>query len=149
MTHTWQTLAVAATLAALPAHAQMYKCVDERGVTHYTDKPVPGCKGGPAEIRSQPPASGKDAARGQDVSRQEQEFRARQVDRAQQERNEAVALEQRKRRCSNLQVEYQFYGSDRRIARVNEKGERTYVEDADRQRRAAQLKSEIDRDCRF
>jgi hypothetical protein len=23
---------------ALPAAAQMYKCVDERGVTHYSDK---------------------------------------------------------------------------------------------------------------
>lgn len=40
-------LAFAALLAvSLPVQAQLYKCVDERGRTHYTDKPLPGCKGG-------------------------------------------------------------------------------------------------------
>ena len=33
-------------LACAPAYAQMYKCVDSRGVTHYSDKPLPpSCKG--------------------------------------------------------------------------------------------------------
>jgi len=31
-------------LAAPPAQAQMYKCVDARGKTQYSDKPIPGCK---------------------------------------------------------------------------------------------------------
>jgi len=31
-------------LVALPAAAQMVKCVDERGRTHYTDKPEIDCK---------------------------------------------------------------------------------------------------------
>jgi hypothetical protein len=30
-------------VAAFPAAAQLHKCIDERGRTHYTDKPVPGC----------------------------------------------------------------------------------------------------------
>ena len=34
----------------LPVLAQMYKCVDERGVTSYSDKPRPGCKGGEVDI---------------------------------------------------------------------------------------------------
>lgn len=33
-----------AAFAASAAHAQMYKCVDERGKTNYSDKPQPGCK---------------------------------------------------------------------------------------------------------
>jgi hypothetical protein len=34
----------------------MYKCVDQRGVTHYSDKPMPpSCKGGVAKIRATPP----------------------------------------------------------------------------------------------
>jgi len=39
-------LAAAVCLLALvtPAHAQMYKCVDERGRTLYSDKPIPNCK---------------------------------------------------------------------------------------------------------
>lgn len=28
----------------LPAHAQMYKCVDARGKIQYSDKPIPGCR---------------------------------------------------------------------------------------------------------
>lgn len=40
-----KSLALAALVAlAFPAHAQLYKCVDERGKTHYSDKPIPGCK---------------------------------------------------------------------------------------------------------
>jgi hypothetical protein len=43
-------------LACAPAYAQMYKCVDERGVTHYSDKPLPpSCKGGAVKIRGTPP----------------------------------------------------------------------------------------------
>jgi hypothetical protein len=30
--------------ASLPAAAQVYKCVDSRGKSHYSDKPVAGCK---------------------------------------------------------------------------------------------------------
>jgi hypothetical protein len=55
-----RTLALTALLVACaPAHAQMYKCVDERGVTHYSDKPLPPtCKGGAVKIRGTPPSTG-------------------------------------------------------------------------------------------
>ena len=55
-----KTLALAVLLlACAPAYAQIYKCVDERGVTHYSDKPMPpSCKGGVAKIRAAPPSSG-------------------------------------------------------------------------------------------
>ena len=49
-------------LLCLPAHAQLTKCVDERGRVHYTDKPIPGCKPTvqqPAPAQ-QPPAAKKD-----------------------------------------------------------------------------------------
>ncbi len=46
-------------LACAPASAQMYKCVDARGVTHYSDKPLPpSCKGGEVKIRATPPSTG-------------------------------------------------------------------------------------------
>jgi len=55
-----RTLALTVLLVACaPAHAQMYKCVDERGVTHYSDKPLPPtCKGGAVKIRATPPSTG-------------------------------------------------------------------------------------------
>ena len=36
---------------AAPAHAQMYKCVDARGVTQYSDKPCPDGKGREVDIQ--------------------------------------------------------------------------------------------------
>jgi uncharacterized protein DUF4124 len=39
---------------ALPAQAQLYKCVDARGKTQYTDKPIPGCR---AEKTTEAPAA--------------------------------------------------------------------------------------------
>jgi hypothetical protein len=53
-----KTLALTALLlACAPAYAQMYKCVDPRGVTHYSDKPLPpSCKGGAVKIRATPPS---------------------------------------------------------------------------------------------
>ena len=37
-------LLLALLLTTTHALAQLHKCIDERGRTQYTDKPVPGCK---------------------------------------------------------------------------------------------------------
>lgn len=43
-------------LTAMTAHAQkVYRCVDSRGATYYTEKPGPGCK--PTSIDSKPEAA--------------------------------------------------------------------------------------------
>jgi hypothetical protein len=140
-------IAAIALLATASAHAQMYKCVDERGTTHYTDKPGPECKGGKVDIRPAPPISGKLEERKEDLGAAERDFRQRQVDQAHQDRDDARKQETQKRRCANMHAEYQRLTSGRRLARVNEKGERIYVEDAERDRRAVQLKTDIARTC--
>lgn len=57
-------LVLAAMLAVSPAaQAQLYKCVDAKGRTHYTDKPLADCRGAtPSEIKP-PPAPPRQAAR--------------------------------------------------------------------------------------
>jgi hypothetical protein len=51
---------VALLLAASPAaFAQMYKCVDAKGKTQYSDKPLPGCKSTLIKGEAPPPAPGK------------------------------------------------------------------------------------------
>jgi len=140
-------IAVLGLLAAAPVHAQMYKCVDDRGVTHYTDKPGPECKSEKVDIRPAPPLSGKLEERKEDLAGQEREFRQRQIDQARQDKQDARDLEAQKRRCAGMHAEYQRLTSGYRVARVNEKGERVFMEDADRDKRAAQLKSDIARNC--
>lgn len=54
-----------ALLAASPpaAFAELYKCVDARGKTQYSDKPLPGCKA--AAVKGErPAAAAKPAPRG-------------------------------------------------------------------------------------
>lgn len=138
-----------AAMTAVSVHAQMHKCVDDRGITHYTDKPAPDCKGGPVDIRAAPPISGKVEQRQEDLTGAERDFRLRQIDRARQDQDEARKLDAQKRRCASMHSEYQRLTSGRRLARTNEKGERIYVEDTERDKRAAQLKSDIARQCPF
>lgn len=127
-------------LAAFPTWAQMYKCVDERGVTHYTDKPQPGCAGGQIDIRPIPPVSGKEPARSSSLPGEDAEFRRRQMLREQAEAREKAALTQR---CTNLRAEYALLDSGVPIIKSNERGERVYLEDATRDARMAQIREEI------
>ena len=52
-------------LAALSAHAQLYRCVDARGKVYYGDKPAQGCRAlarqenAPAQPRPAPKAAAK------------------------------------------------------------------------------------------
>jgi hypothetical protein len=141
------TVLLAALLAAGAAEAQMYKCLDARGITQYSDKPCPGGRGKEVDIRGQPPISGKLAPQDEDLKREEREFQRRQGQRERDAQAEAKADEQRRRKCASLQGELRRLGEQRRIASVNAQGERVFVDDATRERRMEQLRAEIARNC--
>lgn len=126
--------------ATCPSHAQMYKCVDERGVTHYSETPRPGCKGGKVDIRPIPPVSGNAAARPNDLAGQNAEFKRRQIEREESEGREKAALAQR---CARLRYELGVLSSGTRIFETTSQGERVYLDDAARDARLVQLKQEV------
>lgn len=132
---------LAALLAALgPAHAQMYKCVDERGVTHYSDKPRPGCKGGEVDIRPIPSVSGKVTERREDLAGRDADFKRRQSEQARAEAKDKAVLD---RRCAQLRREYGWLSGGTRISKLNAKGEREYMDDATRDQRLAQMREHL------
>ena len=135
-----RTLALAALFLALPAHAQMYMCVDERGVTHYTDKPRPGCKGGKVDIQPIPSLSGQTVPPSGDVATQDAEFKRRQIEGAQSEEKEKAALEQR---CVRLRQELDFLSHGGRISNMDAQGRRVYIDDTTRAARLAQVKEQL------
>ncbi len=147
MVKLWALVAAVAAISAAPVHAQVVKCVDASGVTHYTDKPPPGCKGGAVDIKAAPPISGKVQESKENVSDAEREFQRRRLDRERKEQQDASKLEAQKRRCTSMRADYQNLTSARRVVRTNEKGERVDVDAADVERRVAQLKAEISRSC--
>lgn len=127
---------------AFPAWAQMYKCVDERGVTHYSDQPRPGCKGGKVEIQASPPISGsvQPPPAAEDLARQNADFRRRQIEREQIETSDKTALEER---CARLRHEHTVLASGIRLFKLNSQGEREYYEDPTRDARLLKLKEEL------
>lgn len=140
-------LFAALMVLALPAHAQMVKCVDERGVVHYTDKPRPGCKGGEVNIQGQPPISGTLQPRTLDPAREEQEFQRRRIQADREEQGEARQREARQRRCASMHSELQRLTSQRRLVTVTPQGERQFLDDKAREARADSLRTDISRQC--
>lgn len=138
---------LAILLLALPAQAQMYKCVDARGVTAYSDKPCPGGKGKEVDIQGQPPISGKVAPHGEDLKAAERDFQKREAQRERERRAEAKSLQERQKRCDTQRAQLQRLEEQRRIASVNAKGERVFLDDGSRQQRMEQLRADISRQC--
>ena len=149
-----RVVTVAACLLGMPAalapaaFAQMFKCVDARGVTHYSDKPRPDCKSKEVDIRGQAPISGKIESYGTDVGAAERDFQKRQQQREQEAQDQTKADGTRQQRCDRMRAEYQRFTSMRRIFEIDAKGERRYLDDAERNARTAQMESAIARDCR-
>jgi len=137
-------LALLVLVLALPAHAQMYKCVDEHGKTRYADQPGAGCK--PVDIKSSPPLGGEAASRKDDFATQDAELKRRLL-----ERDEAAAREREQRevaehRCAGLRRENTVLASGIPIVDVNSKGEKVYMDDVTRERRLAELAAQL-RSC--
>ena len=142
-------LVLALVLFALGASAQtMYKCVDARGVTRYTDQPQPGCKGGAAKIEGQPPISGKLAPPAEDFKRDEQGFQRRRIAEERGRDAEQKAREEPNQHCATLQAQLRRLESGMRLVRPDDKGGYEYVEDQERDQRAARLRDEIAQKCR-
>ena len=141
-------LSVAISLAmcvALPASAQMYKWVDSDGKVQYSDKPPPSNiktekLREPARAASTPAASDakggtpKDAAKAgpKTAAEQEQAFRKRQLDAAKAQEEEAKKQAQARDRAENCKrakaalANLQIGG---RQMRIDEKGERVFLDD--------------------
>ena len=146
---TWLGLVAAAALTFAPAGAsqQIYKWVDEKGVTQYTTTPPPG---GKAQTLKTQPATGASSAAAKSWQEQEIEFRTRQAERASAQRKQDEAergAEQRRAACASAQRDLRILQEQQRIYTLDEKGERQYMEDAQRAEIARKTRAFLDREC--
>jgi hypothetical protein len=128
-------------LAALPARAQMYKCVDAHGKTQYTDQPLEGCK--ESTVKPSPPISGTVRAPQDDFAKQEADLKQRQIEReanAAKERDQQAALAAR---CRSLRSELGMLQNTGRVFTRNAQGEREPMDDTVREQRIAKLQQEL------
>jgi len=117
--------------------AQQFKWVDKDGRTQYGDAPPPGVKAtplkpppGPAPVSSAP-SSG--AAKKDKPLSPEEAFKKRQQDAKEKQEKEAKELADaatKKENCARAQQNVQTYSAGGRVARVDSKGERVYLDEA-------------------
>jgi hypothetical protein len=140
-----RALLAALVLLPLGAAAQtMYKWVDDKGVTHYSETAPPDVKAKPVDVTP----TGKAAPASDDWRRKEEESRQRKAVKDSQE-GEVKRREDadRGRRCRYAQSELDLMKNSRRVYHLDAKGERVYVDDGDRPVLIEKWTAEVRKNC--
>ena len=135
-------------LLPLAAAAQLYKRVDEKGVTHYSETPPPDGKGAKVDIKSSPPATG---AAPTDWRQKELDSRQTRIQKEQQEQNQKAQEQNvasaRRNNCLESQRQLDIAQTPRPVFQVNEKGDKVYLDDKERQRQIDGWKDNVRKYC--
>ena len=154
----------AATLAALPAAAQqLYKYVGPDGKVQYSDRPpadgrkaekVTNSRIGSVGPGATAAAASGDAAKSstpKTPAEQEQAFRQRKMEADEKARKgEKVAQEQQQQAeaCANARRDLAGVQSGARVARLNEAGERIFLDDSGVQGEISRLQRDVAANCK-
>ena len=141
----------------VPCAGQVYKWVDEKGVTQYSEKPPPGTKA--QAIGTPAPRSGvEDKAKPKPEvktwQQQEIEFKQRQIEaeekRQKQEAEDAKARRQaalKREACIDARHNMAVLQEQRPVYEIDEKGERRYLDDKERAENIRKAQQFIDKNC--
>lgn len=136
---------LATPVAAL---AGTYRWVDENGQTHFGDRPPAGAVSD--EVKVTPAPVDEDAAARARKVRMNEFLEQSEKDRA--ERNEAkarqeAAAEERQARCEQLRGRLKYLKSVSKIYRINNDGERVYVDDEENERLRREFTARVQSEC--
>lgn len=141
-------IGVLLAVSCAPALAQIYKWVDANGVTHYGEKPPETGKAKELQLHEASPASGSQAKAG-DPAWQDKEraFKQRQTEREQT----AAKLEKdkaaREEECKRAHAQLADLRSSGRAYETNDKGERVFLSDEQRDAQIAAREQEYNQHC--
>ena len=131
-----------------PAAAQVYKWVDEKGATHYGERPPEGQNA--RRLESTPPAGPASpqpkAETGQEWQDKNIEFQKRRIQRERKAEREQKEARDRQRRCVVARDDLRQMQSAR-LYELNEKGERVYLDDAGHKAAIDRVKQDIAKNC--
>jgi hypothetical protein len=137
----------AAILAMAPlASAQLYKHVDKDGRTVYTDQPPANVDAKRINIQNAPSSPGNKSY----VERDKELDKGRKAAREKQEKSEKASksAQEAEQRCATAKTAYQTYADGGRIYKYNEKGERTYLDDAELEKERTRTRREMEEACK-
>jgi hypothetical protein len=151
-----------ALCVALPASAQTYKWVDSDGKVQYSDKPPPGNIKA-EKLRAPPRAAAPTASEGKGgippdaaktgprtAAEQEQAFRKRKLDTAKaqdQEGRKQAEARDRAENCQRAKAALANLQAGGRQVRIDEKGERVFLDDEQITRETARARQEAAAAC--
>jgi len=133
---------------SIPASAQVYKWMDEQGRTHYGERPPQNAKAQAVEQRlaNPGPAAGKPAP--SSWKEKDLEFRSRRIQAEQaetrQKQQETAALQA----CNQARDALAQTKTARRMYRLDEKGQRVYQNEEERQASMVQMERRVEQLCR-
>ena len=137
-------------LALTSAHSQVYKWVDSKGVTHYSERPPADGKSKSVELREatpRPTGPGAAAPASASLKDQEIEFRKRQLVRDQAEANAAQEKARRDAACKKSRAQLINLQNTPLMYNLNERGERVFMSAAERDASVARYEAEVNRNC--
>jgi hypothetical protein len=132
----------------VPAVAQVYKWVDEKGVTHYGERPPQGKKAQEVEQRLANPGSAPGKAAQPSWKEQDLEFRRRRIETEQTEAKTKQQEAARSQACNQARDQLAQTRSARRLYRLDEKGERVFQSDEERNASVARFEQLVSERCR-
>jgi hypothetical protein len=130
------------SLAAAPAAAALYKWTDDNGRVVYGDTPPAGVK--VERVNAAAPPADPSAVR--DLAAKDAQFKARQRARAEEDAKAEKAQADAKaklERCAQLRGNIQTMRSTAAVYKFNDKGEKVYLETADREKSIADAERQL------
>jgi hypothetical protein len=131
------------------ASAQVYKWKDANGVTHYGSQPPANVKNSEVKLKDPNSSSGGNSTPAQNASlkQKELEFRQRQAQREQEETRVAQEKAKRDEDCRSAKLQLADMRLSGRIYELNDRGERVFMSDAQRDAELARREAEYNRRC--
>ena len=142
-------IAVAVLLATTAVHAQIYEWKDENGKTVYSDQPPAGKVRQQRKIDAEAPASS--TAPQKTTADREMDFRKRaqeSQEKAAKTAKEQAAAADKKENCEKSRRYLESLESGERMALRDDKGERYFMEDAQREQEIAKVRQVLQTTCK-
>ena len=131
----------------VPAAAQVYKWVDEKGTTHYGERPPTGAKAQEVEQHLVNPGPAPGKADQPSWSEKDLEFRSRRIKTEQVEAKRKQQEDAQRQACRQARDELGQMKMARRLYHLDEKGERIFQTDEERSASIARQEQLVSQRC--
>ena len=141
-------LACALAFASL-ASAQLYKYVDKDGKTVYTDQPPAGSDTKQMNVPTAPAASAPAPAKSYVQQDKElQKGRDKATENAKKAEETATRARAEEERCNSAKAAYQQYALGGRLTKLDDKGEKVFLGDAEIDAARERAKAQVEQYCK-